>query len=284
FQRVAFREQRRGADVAGEHVCAAHGGELSVERLCDRRLDESFYEPDAQLARQNLHDVTCSLRVHLAQQLREDLLLLRRSRRRREAIEILAKLGQRDVAPRIVGKHLGDRVAGIGILAPPRPHLFVRPAARRRDRVADDRAANAGHALLAARERGAGEKHHRTLERGVVERQQIRRENLLFLALFAGRGDRVRGHCEVRKHAISSAAMKTKVTVVGAGNVGATVAQGIALKELADIVLVDIVEGVPQGKSLDMTETAPVEKYDSILTGTNNYDGSEGSDIVVITA
>src|SRR5437016_11125395 len=78
--------------------------------------------------------------------------------------------------------------------------------------------------------------------------------------------------------------MKTKVTVVGAGNVGATVAQGIALKELADVVLVDIVEGVPQGKSLDMMETAPVEKYDSILTGTNNYDGSEGSDIVVITA
>jgi malate dehydrogenase len=54
--------------------------------------------------------------------------------------------------------------------------------------------------------------------------------------------------------------MKTKVTVVGAGNVGATVAQGIALKELADVVLVDIVEGVPQGKSLDFMETAPVEK------------------------
>jgi len=78
--------------------------------------------------------------------------------------------------------------------------------------------------------------------------------------------------------------MKTKVTVVGAGNVGATVAQGIALKELADIVLVDIVEGVPQGKSLDLMETAPVEKSDSILRGTNNYDGTEDSDIVVITA
>lgn len=78
--------------------------------------------------------------------------------------------------------------------------------------------------------------------------------------------------------------MKTKVTVVGAGNVGATVAQGIALKELADVVLVDIVEGVPQGKSLDMMETAPVEKYDSILTGTNSYDGTEDSDVVVITA
>ncbi|PYQ30755.1 MAG: malate dehydrogenase [Acidobacteria bacterium] len=78
--------------------------------------------------------------------------------------------------------------------------------------------------------------------------------------------------------------MKTKVTVVGAGNVGATVAQGIALKELADVVLVDIVEGVPQGKSLDLAETAPVEKYDSILTGTNTYDGTENSDIIVITA
>src|SRR5438046_1130227 len=78
--------------------------------------------------------------------------------------------------------------------------------------------------------------------------------------------------------------MKTKVTVVGAGNVGATVAQGIALKELADVVLVDIVEGVPQGKSLDMNETAPVEKYDALLRGTNTYDDSEGSDVVVITA
>lgn len=78
--------------------------------------------------------------------------------------------------------------------------------------------------------------------------------------------------------------MKTKVTVVGAGNVGATVAQGIALKELADVVLVDIVEGVPQGKALDMNETAPVEKYDALLRGTNTYDGTENSDIVVITA
>jgi malate dehydrogenase len=78
--------------------------------------------------------------------------------------------------------------------------------------------------------------------------------------------------------------MKTKVTVVGAGNVGATVAQGIALKELADVVLVDIVEGVPQGKSLDMNETAPVENYDAFLRGTNSYDGTENSDIVVITA
>src|SRR5438093_3714275 len=78
--------------------------------------------------------------------------------------------------------------------------------------------------------------------------------------------------------------MKTKVTVVGGGNVGATVAQGIAYKELADVVVVDIIEGVPQGKSLDLMETAPIEKYDSILKGSNSYDGTENSDIVVITA
>src|SRR5713226_6287013 len=78
--------------------------------------------------------------------------------------------------------------------------------------------------------------------------------------------------------------MKTKVTVVGAGNVGATVAQGIALKELADVVLVNIVEGVPQGKALDMNETAPVETYDAILRGSNDYEPTEGSDVVVITA
>ena len=78
--------------------------------------------------------------------------------------------------------------------------------------------------------------------------------------------------------------MKTKVTVVGGGNVGATVGQNIALKELADVVVVDIIEGVPQGKSLDLMETAPVEGSDSILTGSNGYDGTENSDIVVITA
>jgi malate dehydrogenase len=78
--------------------------------------------------------------------------------------------------------------------------------------------------------------------------------------------------------------MKTKVTVIGGGNVGATVAQGIALKELADVVVVDIVEGVPQGKALDLMETAPVEKYDSILSGTNGYEETKSSDVVVITA
>lgn len=78
--------------------------------------------------------------------------------------------------------------------------------------------------------------------------------------------------------------MEKKVTVIGAGNVGATAAQRLAEKELCDVVLVDIVEGVPQGKSLDLTEAAPIEKHDAHLTGANNYDPTEGSDIVIITA
>lgn len=75
-----------------------------------------------------------------------------------------------------------------------------------------------------------------------------------------------------------------KVTVVGAGNVGATLGQRIAEKELANVVLVDIVEGTPQGKALDMLESAPVEKFDARITGTNGYDETEGSDVVIITA
>jgi malate dehydrogenase len=78
--------------------------------------------------------------------------------------------------------------------------------------------------------------------------------------------------------------MRRKVTVVGAGNVGANTAQKIAAKELADVVLVDVVEGVPQGKALDMLESAPVEGYDVRIVGTNGYDETAGSDIIVITA
>ncbi len=78
--------------------------------------------------------------------------------------------------------------------------------------------------------------------------------------------------------------MKNKVTVVGAGNVGATVAQRIAEKELADVVVIDIVDGLPQGKALDLTEAAPVEKHDARIIGTNRYEDSAGSDIVIITA
>ena len=78
--------------------------------------------------------------------------------------------------------------------------------------------------------------------------------------------------------------MDKKVTVVGAGNVGATAAQRLAEKELCDVVLIDIVEGVPQGKALDLTEAAPIEKHDAQLTGANGYEASAGSDIVIITA
>ncbi len=78
--------------------------------------------------------------------------------------------------------------------------------------------------------------------------------------------------------------MQSKVTVVGAGNVGATVAQRIAEKQLADVVLVDILEGVPQGKALDMMESAPVEKFDAHVAGANSYEATAGSQVVVITA
>ena len=78
--------------------------------------------------------------------------------------------------------------------------------------------------------------------------------------------------------------MNQKVTVIGAGNVGATAAQRLAEKELCDVVLIDIIEGVPQGKALDLTEAAPIEKHDAHLTGANAYDASAGSDIVIITA
>ncbi len=78
--------------------------------------------------------------------------------------------------------------------------------------------------------------------------------------------------------------MDKKATVVGAGHVGATAAQRLAEKELCDVVLIDIIEGVPQGKALDLTEAAPIEKHDAHLTGANAYDASANSDIVIITA
>jgi malate dehydrogenase len=78
--------------------------------------------------------------------------------------------------------------------------------------------------------------------------------------------------------------MDKKVTVIGAGHVGSTAAQRLAEKELCDVVLIDIIEGVPQGKALDLTEAAPIEKHDAHLKGANAYDASAGSDIVIITA
>ncbi|MEO8724723.1 MAG: malate dehydrogenase [Acidobacteriaceae bacterium] len=78
--------------------------------------------------------------------------------------------------------------------------------------------------------------------------------------------------------------MRKKVSIIGAGNVGATTAHWIASKELADLVLVDIAEGIPQGKALDLMQAMPIEKRDSNVSGSNNYDDTANSDIVVITA
>ena len=77
---------------------------------------------------------------------------------------------------------------------------------------------------------------------------------------------------------------RRKITVVGAGNVGATCAQRLAERDYADVVLVDIVEGLPQGKALDLNQSGPVVGYEPNVTGTNGYEESAGSDIVVITS
>lgn len=77
---------------------------------------------------------------------------------------------------------------------------------------------------------------------------------------------------------------RKKITVVGAGNVGATAAHWLASKELGDVVLVDIIEGMPQGKALDLAQAGPVEGYDSRLVGTNGYKETANSDIVIITS
>jgi malate dehydrogenase len=78
--------------------------------------------------------------------------------------------------------------------------------------------------------------------------------------------------------------LRKKVTVVGAGNVGANCAVRIADKELADVVLVDVVEGVPQGKGLDLLQSGPVQGYDVLITGANDYEPTANSDIVILTA
>ncbi len=77
---------------------------------------------------------------------------------------------------------------------------------------------------------------------------------------------------------------RPKITVVGAGNVGASVAQYTVEKELGDVVLVDVVDGIPQGKALDLAQAGPIHRYDAHLVGTNTYDETADSDIVVITA
>src|SRR5437867_6491886 len=78
--------------------------------------------------------------------------------------------------------------------------------------------------------------------------------------------------------------MNRKVTVVGAGNVGATLAQRLADRELADVVLIDIIEGMPQGKGLDIMEVTPVEGSDARVVGTNDYRDTAGSSVIVVTA
>ena len=82
----------------------------------------------------------------------------------------------------------------------------------------------------------------------------------------------------------AAARARRKVTVIGAGNVGATAAQRIAEAGLADVVLIDIVEGLPQGKGLDLAEAAPVVGHDAAVLGTNDYADTAGSDIVVVTS
>ena len=77
---------------------------------------------------------------------------------------------------------------------------------------------------------------------------------------------------------------RRKVTVIGAGNVGATAAQRIAEAGIADVCLVDVVEGLPQGKALDLAEAAPLHHHDHVISGTNDYADTAGSDIIVVTA
>jgi malate dehydrogenase len=79
-------------------------------------------------------------------------------------------------------------------------------------------------------------------------------------------------------------AARPKITVVGAGNVGASVAQYTIEKELGDVVLVDVIDGIPQGKALDLLQAGPIHRYDSLVTGSNGYDDTANSDVVVITA
>ena len=77
---------------------------------------------------------------------------------------------------------------------------------------------------------------------------------------------------------------RNKIALVGAGNIGGTLAHLAGLKELGDVVLFDIVKGVPQGKALDLVESSPVEDFDSAITGANDYEGIKGADVVIVTA
>src|ERR1700712_2691350 len=77
---------------------------------------------------------------------------------------------------------------------------------------------------------------------------------------------------------------RKKIALIGAGNIGGTLAHLAALKGLGDVVLFDVVEGVPQGKALDLTQCAPVEGFDAKITGTNDYADIAGADVIIVTA
>jgi len=77
---------------------------------------------------------------------------------------------------------------------------------------------------------------------------------------------------------------RNKIALVGAGNIGGTLAHLVGLKELGDVILFDIVEGVPQGKALDLVESSPVEGFDSNMKGANDYSEIAGADVVIVTA
>jgi len=79
-------------------------------------------------------------------------------------------------------------------------------------------------------------------------------------------------------------AKRNKIGLVGAGMIGGTLAHLAGLKELGDVAMVDIADGIPQGKGLDLSESAPVEGFDTLYTGSNEYDVLEGSDVVIVTA
>ena len=77
---------------------------------------------------------------------------------------------------------------------------------------------------------------------------------------------------------------RNKIALIGAGQIGGTLAHLVGLKELGDVALFDIAEGIPQGKSLDLAESAPVEGFDSRMKGVNSYEGIEGADVCIVTA
>src|SRR5262245_11460077 len=112
----------------------------------------------------------------------------------------------------------------------------------------------------------------------VTARPHVRRRTLELAPTPHSRGHRG------RLDDFRGGSMRKKITVIGGGHVGEHVAMGCAMKQLGDVVLVDIVEGMPQGKSLDLFEASPVLGFDSFTRGANGYDETANSDVVVITA